>query len=108
MGVALPVHEVLQLTSSPMSPGVQDGFNFVLFFAIDDRRGACKRGAIRFRLLIRKEEIDVKDIVDLHRWGELQLVRNWSDSFGDGKWSIPFWGKLLISGDGQVASFEPN
>ena len=50
----------------------------------------------------------MKDIMDLHRWGKLELVRNWSDPFGDGKWSIPFWGEFLISGDGQVASFEPN
>src|SRR5712691_8296705 len=46
MRVALPVHEVLQLTSLPMSPGIQDGLDLVLLFTIDDRRRACEGRAI--------------------------------------------------------------
>jgi len=64
--IALPVHEVLQLTSSPLVPGVKDCFNFVFFLVIDNRRGACERRAVRLCLLIWKEEVYVEDIVDLH------------------------------------------
>src|SRR5712691_7588056 len=105
MGVALPMHEVLQLTSSPMSSGVEDGLDLVFFFTIDDRRRACEGHPICLRLLIRQEEIDVKDIVDLHRWGELEFVRDWADLLCDWKGSIPFWGELLIPGDREVPSF---
>ena len=108
MGIALPVYEVLQLTSSPVSSGVQDGFDFVLLFTIDDRWGACKGGAVCFRLLIRKEEIDVEDIVDLHRWWKLELICDRSDLFGNGEWSIPFWRELFVSRNGQVTSLEPD
>ena len=53
MRVAFPMHEVLQLTSSPMSPGLEDGLDFVFFFTIDDRRRACEGRSICLRLLIR-------------------------------------------------------
>src|SRR5260221_9513714 len=107
MGVAFPVHEVLQLTSSSMSPGVQDGLDLVLLFAIDDRRRACERHAICLRLLIWKEEIDVKDIVDLHRWRESEFVGNRTDLLRDWERSISFWGELLIPSNQEIPSFEP-
>src|SRR5260221_9741837 len=53
MRVACPMHEVLQLTSSPMSPSLEDGLDFVFFFTIDDWRRACEGRSICLRLLIR-------------------------------------------------------
>ena len=44
--IALPVHEVLQLTSSPLASGVEDCFYLVFFLIIDDQRGACEGHAI--------------------------------------------------------------
>src|SRR5260221_2898204 len=107
MRVALPVHEVLQLTSSPMPSGVQDGLDLVLLFTIDDRRWACEGCAICLRLLIWKEEVDVKDIVDLHRWRESEFVGNRTDLLRDWERSISFWGELLIPSDQEIPSFEP-
>src|SRR5260221_3440670 len=107
MRVAFPMHEILQLTSSPMSPGIQDGLDFVLLFTIDDRRWACERCTICLRLLIWEEEIDVKDIVDLHRWRESEFVGDWADLLYDRERSVSLWGKLLIPDDRQVPSFEP-
>src|SRR5712691_713031 len=101
------MHEVLQLTSSPMSPGIQDSLDLVFLFTIDDRRGACIGRAICLRLLIRKEEIDVKDIVDLHRWGELEFICNWADFLRNREGSIMFWGELLVPSDRKILSFEP-
>src|SRR5712691_11367819 len=108
MWVALPMHEVLQLTSSPMSPGIQDGLNLVLFFTIDDRRWACEGCAVCLRLLIWKEEIDVKDIVDLHRWGKSEFVRDWADLLRDREGSITFRGEFFVPRDREVPSFKPN
>src|SRR5260221_13372426 len=96
MGVALPMHEVLQLTSSPMSSGVEDGLDLVFFFTIADRRRARVGRPICLRLLIRQEEIDVKGIVDLHRWGESEFVRDWADLLRDGESSITFRGGFLV------------
>ncbi len=104
MRVALPVHEVLQLTSSSMSPGIQDGLDLVLLFTIDDRRRACEGRAICLRLLIWKEEVDVKDIVDLHRWRESEFVGDRTDLPRYWERSISFWGELLIPGDREVPS----
>src|SRR5260221_5850211 len=97
MGVAFPVHEVLQLTSSSMSPGVQDGLDLVLLFTIDDRRRACEGRAICLRLLIGKEEVDVKDIVDLHRWRESEFVGDRTDLLHDREGSISFLGRASYS-----------
>src|SRR5712691_2852114 len=107
MWVALPMHEVLQLTSSPVSPGIQDGFDLVLLFTIDDRRWACERRAVCLHLLIWKEKVDVKDIVDLHRWGESEFVGDRTDLLRDWEGPISFWGELLIPRDREVPSFEP-
>src|SRR5712691_9519027 len=102
MGVALPIIEVLQLTSSPMSSGLEDGLDLVFFFTIDDRRGACEGRSICLRLLIRQEEIDVKDIVDLHRWGESEFVRDWADLLRDWEGSITFRGELFVPSDREI------
>src|SRR5712691_12642992 len=99
MWVAFPMHEVLQLTSSPMSPGIQDSLDLVLLFTIDDRRWVCEGRAICLRLLIWQEEIDVKDIMDLHRWRESEFVGDRTDLLRDREGSISFWGELLIPGD---------
>src|SRR5712691_7301277 len=107
MRIAFPMHEVLQLMSSPVSPGIQDGFDLIFLFTIDDRRWACERCAICLRLLIWKEEIDVKDIMDLHRWRESEFVGDRTDLLRDREGSISFWGELLIPGDREVPSFEP-
>src|SRR5712691_10275988 len=107
MWVALPMHEVLQLTSSTMSPGIQDGLDLVLLFTIDDRRWACEGRAICLHLLIWKEEVDVKDIVDLHRWRESDFVGIRTDLFRDWEGSILLWGALPIPSDRQLPSFEP-
>jgi len=64
--IALPVHEVLQLTSSPLAPGVEDCFDLIFFLVIDDRRGACEGRAVCLRLLIWKEEVSMEHVVDLH------------------------------------------
>src|SRR5260221_8769226 len=101
MRVTLPMHEVLQLTSSPMSPGIQDGLDLVLLFTIDDRRWACEGRAICLRLLIWKEEIDVKDIVDLHRWGKSEFVRDWADLLRDREGSITLGGRFLFPAIGR-------
>src|SRR5712691_8866185 len=108
MRVALPVHEVLQLTSSPSSPGIQDGLDLVLLFTIDDWRRACEGRAICLRLLIWKEEVNVKDIVDLHRWGESEFVCNRTDFFCDREGSISFRGEFLVASDRKILSFEPD
>src|SRR5712691_10619779 len=108
MGVAPPMHEVLQLTSSPVSSGVEDGLDLVFFFTIDDRRRACEGRPICLRLLIRQEEIDVKDIVDLHRWGESESVRDRADFLCDREGSIPFRRELLVTSDREIPSFEPD
>src|SRR5712691_667789 len=99
MWVAFPMHKVLQLTSSPMSSGIQDGLDLVLLFTIDDRRWACEGRAVCLRLLIWKEEVDVKDIVDLHRWRESEFVGDRTDLLCDWEGSIPFWGELLVPSD---------
>ena len=106
--VALPMHEVLQLMSLPMSSGIQNSFDLVFLFTIDDRRGVCIGHAICFRLLIRKEEVDVKDIVDLHRWGESEFVCNRADLFCDREGSISLRGEFLVSSDRKISSFEPD
>ena len=64
--IALPVHEVLQLTSSPLTSGVENGLDLVFFLAINDWRRVCKGHAISLRLLIWKEEVHVEDVVDFH------------------------------------------
>src|SRR5712691_2297360 len=107
MWVALPMHEVLQLTSSTMSPGIQDGLDLVLLFTIDDRRWACEGRAICLRLLIWKEEVDVKDIVDFHRWRESEFVSDRTDLLRDWERSISLWGELLIPRDREIPSLEP-
>src|SRR5260221_356276 len=107
MRVAFPMHEVLQLTSSPMSSGVQDGLDLVLLFTIDDQRWACEGCAVYLRLLIWKEEVDVKDIVDLHRWRELEFVGDRTDLLRDWERSISLWGELLILSDREIPSFKP-
>jgi len=60
------VHEVLQLTSLPFTPCVQNRFDFVFFLIIDDRRRSCKGRAVCFRFLIWQEEVYVEDVMDLH------------------------------------------
>src|SRR5712691_6401239 len=108
MRITLPMHEVLQLTSSPVSPGIQDGLDLVLLFTIDDRRWACEGRAICLRLLIWKEEVDVKNIVNLHRWGKSEFVRDWIDLLRDREGSITFRGEFFVPRDREVPSFEPN
>src|SRR5712691_4637473 len=108
MGVAPPMHEVLQLTSSPVSSGVEDGLDLVFFFTIDDRRRACEGRPICLCLLIRQEEIDVKDIVDPHRWGESEFVRDWADLLRDQERSITFRGEFFVPSDREIPSFEPD
>jgi len=66
VGISLPVHEVLHLTSSPLTSGIQNRLDFVLFFTIDDWRRSCEGRAICLRLLIWKEEVCVEDVVYLH------------------------------------------
>src|SRR5260221_189144 len=64
--------------------------------------------AICIRLLIWKEEIDVKDIVDLHRWGESEFVCDRADFLCDREGSIPFGRELLVPSDREIPSFEPD
>ncbi len=66
MWVTFPMYEVLQLTSMPFPPGIEDCFDFVFFLVLDDRGGACEGCAICFRLLIWQEEVHVEDVVDFH------------------------------------------
>jgi len=64
--IALPMYEILQLTSSPFPPGIQDRFNLVFFLAVNDRGRTCEGCAICLRLLIRKEKVHVEDVVNFH------------------------------------------
>jgi len=64
--IALPVHKVLKFSSSAIMLCIYNVLDFIFFFAIDDQRWSCKWRAILLRLLIWKEEIRVKHIVNFH------------------------------------------
>ena len=66
-GVPFPMHEVLELVSMSFPSRLDDRFDFIfLLSVIDHWWGLCKGHAIGFCLLIWKEEVDVKDIVNPH------------------------------------------
>jgi len=61
------MHEVLEFVSASFLSRPDDQFDFIFLLSlIDHWWRSCKRCAIGFHLLIWKEEVDVKDIVDPH------------------------------------------
>ena len=56
---------------SSVESGIDDLFHFPFGFSFHDFRwGLFVIGSMRFRFLVLRQEIYVKDRVDVHRWGE--------------------------------------
>ena len=66
-GVSFPMHKVLEFASTSFPSRPDDRFDFIFLLSmIDHWWGSCKRHVIGFHLLIWKEKVDLKDIVDPH------------------------------------------
>ena len=64
--VPLPFDQILDFAPSAMSSGIQNLFDLVLFFSVDQiGRGLRKVRPMEVRFLIGGEKIDVKHVVNL-------------------------------------------
>jgi len=51
----------------------------------------------------------MKRVVDMPRFGELELVDDGGEDFGDGEGTFTFWGEFWVSDRAfQIPGFEPD
>ena len=73
--VSLPFDQILDLVPSAMLSCIQDLFNFVLLFSIDQiRRGLHKVRSMEVHFLIGGEKINMKHVMDLPLDWEIELI----------------------------------
>ena len=64
-GISLPLDKILKVSSLTQMAMINDGFNFILFFPINDVRGRARKVvSVLVGLFERRQEPGVEDVMD--------------------------------------------
>jgi hypothetical protein len=71
VGVLFPMHKILQHLLPAISSHIEDSIDLILFFFFYDRWWMHVWFSICFHYLVRREEVDMKDVMNFHHWWKL-------------------------------------